>query len=603
MLPLAEQCSTRSYLEDLGASLLDRFDSALQTVDKARAWWSAGRTERSSQKHVQRIRGSYEATGNPSSARTWIGRSSGPVHSVAPKPVVLAAPHIRPFFQPNGQLFQLKHSGKPRSPLTNKAREKLVQEYWQLKYMQQAQRCKRTCAELYAHYRIAQQSAQAIISAAQRSTSSAAKQKSGRPRVFGAEAEEQYVRLKRGKVPHDKVPQAMQGRYARDRTMANSMGLLGVQGAPYRGQQRDQPSRSTMNRMRRRLGFVGRRTKVTPKHDDANKRDRKAWCEAHKGDDQTLKADGDEKWFFLPVALGPGDYRGDSSDDEDLYPAVRHKRHIPKVMALGFVSQPVPSGPIVKGQQVEWKRDGKIGIWRCCVKRPAKKGKKKKHPKGHPLEGQPIEAPPGPRGGKRFVWEYKKGDLRFEDVNVSGETYSEIILQPGGPRDKIKEYFADVGAVRSEFTNTAGVSVKAPVKNDMQEDGAPGHGYNNRAGRKPTAPHVALEKKLLEDGIRIVKQVRNSPELNALDLGVWFALDAAVKKRYKEIIGEWTSYAEILDALFRVIEEEFWKLDPRTLYNIFEHKKCMMELVASTSGETIKKEPHFGVRRKTGFFT
>jgi hypothetical protein len=69
----------------------------------------------------------------------------------------------------------------------------------------------------------------------------------------------------------------------------------------------------------------------------------------------------------------------------------------------------------------------------------------------------------------------------------------------------------------------------------IQEDGAPGHGYSNRKkGKPPTAEHDRFTTEAEAKGMKVERQSANSPELNDLDLGVWFALDAAKERRYKE---------------------------------------------------------------------
>ena len=90
-----------------------------------------------------------------------------------------------------------------------------------------------------------------------------------------------------------------------------------------------------------------------------------------------------------------------------------------------------------------------------------------------------------------------------------------------------------------------------------QEDGAGGHGL----GRGESQEHKALVEMGKRLGIDTVTQSSSSPELNALDLGFWWALDSRVCQRYKEF-NAWTDKDTLYDLLFSVIEEEFWALDP-----------------------------------------
>ena len=73
-------------------------------------------------------------------------------------------------------------------------------------------------------------------------------------------------------------------------------------------------------------------------------------------------------------------------------------------------------------------------------------------------------------------------------------------------------------------------------------------------------------------GIDVVAQSASSPEMNALDLGLWAALDAAVCQRYREFDNTMTK-EELLNTLYAIIEDEFNKLDPLLIYSIFEHKQ------------------------------
>ncbi len=62
----------------------------------------------------------------------------------------------------------------------------------------------------------------------------------------------------------------------------------------------------------------------------------------------------------------------------------------------------------------------------------------------------------------------------------------------------------------------------------VKEDGAPGHGYNNLQGGKPTALHNKLVADLKKFQIELIKQPCHSPEVNACDIGFWNILRAYI---------------------------------------------------------------------------
>ena len=99
--------------------------------------------------------------------------------------------------------------------------------------------------------------------------------------------------------------------------------------------------------------------------------------------------------------------------------------------------------------------------------------------------------------------------------------------------------------------------------------------------------------------IEVWKQSAHSPELNGLDLGFWYMLDCRVQARYAEFIPYFAKMDELLNKLYEVIEEEFWKIPPEKIFSIFEHKKDIAEQVIREKGFKLKKECHGGARKRT----
>ena len=133
----------------------------------------------------------------------------------------------------------------------------------------------------------------------------------------------------------------------------------------------------------------------------------------------------------------------------------------------------------------------------------------------------------------------------------------------------------------------------------IQEDGAPGHGYSNRKkGEPPTAEHDRFTTEAEAKGMKVERQSANSPELNDLDLGVWFALDAAKERRYKEFLPRMQK-EELLDKLWECIVEEWENMSPDALFSIAEHKVDVAKCVIDNDGAKMKKEPHANARKRT----
>jgi hypothetical protein len=188
------------------------------------------------------------------------------------------------------------------------------------------------------------------------------------------------------------------------------------------------------------------------------------------------------------------------------------------------------------------------------------------------------------------VYEVEAGDWEEQDTSMNGAMY------------------ADVHVARGGFEATREYNTKAGNRGwiEEQEDGAPGHGFNNKAAGvngmpgKATLTHEEMEKVGRDKyKIRMYKQSAHSPELNRLDLGVWSCLAAAVRRRYREFIDDFESLAACQDALWEVIQDEWRKMDPAKLYSISEHKYDIAKQVICAGGKPILKECHAGARKRT----
>lgn len=325
--------------------------------------------------------------------------------------------------------------------------------------------------------------------------------------------------------------------------------------------------------------YLTKAVKPRPRLSDANVEERKTWVTeqvARLADaDDTLSllgCDGDEKYFVIPGFSGAVRHHRDDPVPESAEKLCGTKRHLPKIMMLGIISQPEWVWEVDEHSVVirVFTTTGLIGIWRVQADVKAGRGK---------ITGYVA----GPRGGRKPLYEYRKGDLVRRDVTMDGFVYRDMMTREGGGLEAISAYFGEATEV------------------DFQEDGAPGHGYSNHRGHAPTVPHQEMTTAAEARHIHVHKQPANSPETNALDLGVWWSLDAAVRKRADEFQEE-LSKADILDKLEQVVTEEFWKLPAEAIENVFLRKWSNVRHIDTDEGTRRAGEAHTGIRKRKAAF-
>ena len=219
---------------------------------------------------------------------------------------------------------------------------------------------------------------------------------------------------------------------------------------------------------------------------------------------------------------------------------------------------------------------------------PATNGKKL-----YDKDGNVQRGPRGPRGGLGpELYQYKLGDRIHVDLFDKGT---------GGMDGS---FYADMWTGKGEFRTGNGLLAQTVAYGGLhtiQEDGAPGHGYANKAaGKPPTEEHTRFMRAARDcsPSIKIHKQSAYSPELNDLDLGAWWALQAAVDRRANEFLQKMKKQ-ELLDKLWEVIKEEWEAMDPAVLHSVAEHKVDVVRSVLAAGGKKLKKEPHAGARKRT----
>ena len=181
---------------------------------------------------------------------------------------------------------------------------------------------------------------------------------------------------------------------------------------------------------------------------------------------------------------------------------------------------------------------------------------------------------------KEPVYSRKAGDKYQVDCSMDGEKYCEMMVQTNGGLAAVKKYFKDSGLEWIE----------------IQEDGAPGHGYDNHTWPPSrTEDHKTLDKAAKTYRIRFRKQAGHCPSHNALDQAVWTHLASRVRKRVNEF-KEQMPKDKLLDLLWTIIEEEFWAMDPEILDDCFWSKDEAAKDTIRLKGWSKGKQEHSQVR-------
>ena len=186
--------------------------------------------------------------------------------------------------------------------------------------------------------------------------------------------------------------------------------------------------------------------------------------------------------------------------------------------------------------------------------------------------------------------------------------YKDILVNRGGLQ-AIRDYYDDLqekirAADASMSSERRSARATDKIRPRCKEDGAPGHGFNNKAkaangshgvGNATHDEIVAEAAKLL---IELWKQPSKSPELNKLDLGVWHHLASQVLFHYDEFLDHLQPEKAQLNRLWEIIEDEFWKMDPERLLVIALHEVDIAQQVVDAEGGKIMKEAHNGARAR-----
>jgi hypothetical protein len=254
--------------------------------------------------------------------------------------------------------------------------------------------------------------------------------------------------------------------------------------------------------------------------------DRLEWAEANRTNKWVHHVDIDEKWFYVyshsgKLKLPPG--------IEKPKQKLKSKRFIGKVMMLCAVARPDPSNNF----------DGLVGCWRVCEQQVAKRGDK--------------------RTG------LKKGDRRTVDVTMDADKFEAMLR-------------ADViPAIRAQLSRARVVT--------LQMDNASPHKSKARPGAKTMMERLAAVLRAPRSGgpkIGFFRQVANSPDTNACDLGFFKSMDSRLPKRRDFNLDK---FADQCYAAFH-------EYPSGKLGNLFDTKTRVCECIVADKGNNEFEMPH-----------
>lgn len=310
------------------------------------------------------------------------------------------------------------------------------------------------------------------------------------------------------------------------------------------------------------------------------------------------------------LALMPGDAVPEGAEGVSINSAHGHP---PKVFLFAVVTAPdfriATSDDREQSVEFHPVRNGKVALFR--VRGSKSRSRRRRHSETNDLIP-------------------KEDDPLYTNIAIDGSVYRHIMEMTGGGLDAIELYKSsqeplhtgkvlvipmdanDRGALSMATSSSASASSSSaprasrqskrvrPGMDRIQEDGATGHGYDNRHNRT-TAVHEALAESCLLRSHKLVKQPRLSPETNLLDLGVWNALKAGVGARAREVPEYNGSNTDAVEAaIWTVVKDEWEKLDARILFNVAMTKEAVFHNIVDVNGAEAGRVVHAGVRKKLG---
>jgi transposase len=454
------------------------------------------------------------------------------------------------------------------------------------------------CSKIAKHYGISKRAVTEIVAQAATEASVSPKKRSGRKKQGTPQQRDIRATVK-------KTFDDTHGVISLSNACSRMQGKIDWQTA-YKGKSSSTMSSATLSRMLRDGSWKTQMERERPKLDETAINERKKFAPEALARDDTLVTCNDEAYICIApkrrrllidlkaVPAGPDTEEEDMEAVPVRYDAGKAKGHEPKVFLFGATTEPKTTVDENGIYHIDKQFNGKVLLARVRGMRKRKAGPKLNN------------------------GEFFDGPIIYENITIDGPRYKELCEMKNGLFDSILQYHnpelrpAQYKTARvlccdmdkSDVDKSKKWTDKCPVdiKFIAQEDGAPGHGYNNRAKGKETEVHAALAYNGTTMGIKLVKQSRHSPELNFLDLGVWHALKTAVEQRGNEVpvfVGNNANQVE--SAIWQIVQEEWEKLDPKKLFFISRQRRVLLEKCIELEGRSIEKEPHTGLRKKLRF--
>lgn len=277
-------------------------------------------------------------------------------------------------------------------------------------------------------------------------------------------------------------------------------------------------SASTLRRAAKKEGWRTVYNRILPLLTDEHKKKRLAWAEQHRRQLWHDWVELDEKWFYAIVRrkrkVPPGEKVPASK--------CQSRRFIGKVMFLSAVAKPRP----------EYGFDGKIGIWRICEKKEAKRSSKNR----------------------------PKGAVVTQDVEITAAKFLELLRTTVVP------------AVRRKMPWATSVTI--------QFDGPRAH-----VGGGNMAVFQKLGKRA-KTTVDFVVQPPQSPDTNVLDLGVFNHLQTKVDKSKREA-AVWD-----LDTLVEAVKSAFRGMESSVLESLYDTKTRVLGEIIRCGGDNDFVVPH-----------
>ena len=310
-------------------------------------------------------------------------------------------------------------------------------------------------------------------------------------------------------------------------------------------------SAGSVQRMLHSMGFKTVRQRVLPLLTQAHRQNRLEWARAVVAKEEspwlpssrTVRAFVDEKWFFghqlrKRIWIGPGVQRHDL--------CVGSKAHIPKVMFLAAVAQPIP----------EHGFSGRVGIYPITELKPATKT-------------------------QRY---FKKGEMKHHLINMDTACFINMMKS---------NVCCDLATQVGSFAEKIIVFM----------DSAGGHGGGKRSINNTTIAeltswanqwppellsHVPLPRQPLPTWTFIAQPAR-SPDLNLLDLGAWCSINALVKD-IRQQLADGASVEQIIRNVQQAWED--WNSEQK-LGQLWETLQEVFKRIIACQGGNFYMMPHF----------